>query len=497
MRILSLILVGLVVSACSSGTTAEEFPELGTGVLVIEVDAWRRDHLGLYGYDKATSVFLEKLAGRVMVFDNAWSTGAGAMPAAVSLLTGCDPILARRPSIEMADGSKLEPAFPWDVTDRLPRVAFQFLLHGYRTCLLSGGGALENLRGIRLGFEEAHWSARKETGGTRDRSLGEMEGELLDWARSLEDGDDWFAYLEASDLEGFHLSGEVAQGFEYEKGLDFVPPVGPGEPVFHALPRSRLAPGLETMADYVGAYDSALAKLDADLEHFLLSLGQHGILGRTTIVLVGGYGMGFGEAGLLADAGTLSEVDLAVPLIIRPALELEMPVGGRIPALVSLVDVGPTIMEMHGVDYPEGLAGRSMTGLMRGETDQVRDHAFAVGNIHAGFAVIDGRGMLVRAKPGVGSPPGLGESWFGLIDAGESVVELLLPRGVGLKPDAYRKGIEDEVWAKTLRGVGEAWAEKAKEVRQAVFEGEPGARTVQASAPRTLSEMPHWLRAGK
>ncbi|MCP5021021.1 MAG: sulfatase-like hydrolase/transferase [bacterium] len=484
------------------GGGGEEFPELGRGVLVIEVDAWRRDHLGLYGYDRATSVFLEKLAGRVMVFDNAWSTGAGAMPAAVSLLTGCDPILARRPGIELADGSKLEPAFPWDVTDRLPRVAFQFLQHGYRTCLLSGGGALENLRGIRLGFEEVHWSARKETGGTRDRSLGEMEDELIEWARSLDDGDNWFAYMEASDLEGFHLTGEVGEGFEYTRGLDFVPPVGPSEPVFHAMPRSRLAPSLETLADYVGAYDTALAKLDADLEHFLLSLGSHGILGRTTIVLVGGYGMGFGEAGLLADAGTLSEVDLAVPLMIRPALELGMPTGGRVSALVSLVDLGPTIMDMHGVDNPGGLAGRfmtgrSMTGLMRGTEDRIRDYAFAVGNIHAGFAVIDDKGMLIHAKPGVGGPSDLGASWFGLSKPCDEAVELLLPRGQGLLPDAYRRGDKDSARTELLLGVGEAWAKKAAGFRETAFERKTGKSSVKASARKADAELPDWLKVGK
>ncbi len=493
MRFFVLLWLGLGFMGCAPSAEEGEFPRLGRGVLVIEVDAWRRDHLGLYGYDKPTSPFLEKLAGRVLVFDSAWSTGAGAPPAAVSLLTGCDPIVARRPGIQLPGGDVLEPAFPWDITDHVPRVAFQFLLGGYRTCLIAGGGALESIRGLRLGFEEVRWPDRNVNGGAQDRSLSELEGELLDWTRSLQSDEDWFAYLEVSDLEAFQRGGEVAPEFKQAGAMDYVPPVGPAEPVFHALPSSRVTPGLESMADYVGAYDAALAKLDSDLEHLLFSLGEKGILGRTTVVLVGGYGMGFGEAGLLADAGTLSEVDLAVPLIIRPAPELEFTVGKRIPAVVSLVDVGPTLLHMHQADIPLDLAGISLAGLMSGTTDSVREHAFATGNIHGGFAVIDDRGMFVHSLPQVGGPPGLGRSWFGSEKPGLAPVEWLLPLGQGLLPGAYRKGVQDKERAKGLRAAGQEWARRGEALRDANFEGPGGSGRVEASAKEATMKKPSWL----
>ncbi|MBL4771812.1 MAG: hypothetical protein JKY61_11900, partial [Planctomycetes bacterium] len=243
--------------------------------------------------------------------------------------------------------------------------------------------------------------------------------------------------------------------------------------------------GAELARCLPGQEPEALAQLVAD-----------GTIGEGTIVLVGGYGMGFGEAGLLADAGTVSEVDLAVPLMIRPAPELEMPVGKRISALVSLVDVGPTIMSMHGVPYPKDLAGQSMSGLMRGITDKVRDHAFALADIHAGFAVIDDRGMLVHSLPQVGGPPGLGESWFGLEKPGEAAVELLLPRGAGLLPNAHRGGIADEERAQELRALGEAWAKRGLAIRDAVFVSPVKAGRVEASVREASMKRPVWLEAG-
>ncbi|MDF1836364.1 MAG: sulfatase-like hydrolase/transferase, partial [Planctomycetota bacterium] len=293
--------------------------------------------------------------------------------------------------------------------------------------------------------------------------------------------------------ENFHMGDGVDPGFEAGPELDYAPPVGPGEPVFHSLPGSRVMPGLESMGDYVGAYDSALARLDWDLEHLLKKLGEKGILGRTTVVLVGGYGMGFGEAGLMADAGTLSEVDLAVPLLIRPAPELEFPVGNRIPAVVSLVDLGPTLMHMHQVQLPPDLAGRSLAGLMLGNTDSVRDFAFAIGDIHAGFAVIDDRGMFVHSLPQVGGPPDLGTSWFGSVDQGAGPVEVLLPRGEGLRPDAYRAGVGDGARASELRAAGEAWAQNGQALRDMNFETPGGAGRVNASGKSTQGVRPAWL----
>ena len=60
--------------------------------------------------------------------------------------------------------------------------------------------------------------------------------------------------------------------------------------------------------------------------------------------------------------------------------------GGRVSdALVSQVDLYPTICELAGVPAPEWVQGRSLLPLVRRETDEVNDAVFAEITFHAAY----------------------------------------------------------------------------------------------------------------
>jgi N-sulfoglucosamine sulfohydrolase len=54
-------------------------------------------------------------------------------------------------------------------------------------------------------------------------------------------------------------------------------------------------------------------------------------------------------------------------------------------ALVSHVDLYPTLCELAGAPLPDGLAGRSLLPLARGETPEIRDELFAELTYHAAY----------------------------------------------------------------------------------------------------------------
>src|SRR3990172_4509814 len=66
----------------------EERPRL---VVLVSIDTLRADHLGLYGYGRATSPVLDALALESTVFDEAMSTSPWTLPAHATLLTGLYP----------------------------------------------------------------------------------------------------------------------------------------------------------------------------------------------------------------------------------------------------------------------------------------------------------------------------------------------------------------------------------------------------------------------
>lgn len=55
--------------------------------ILVVVDALRRDHLGMYGYDKPTSPAMDSMAHAGVVCDNAYSHGSQTFNSTASLLT--------------------------------------------------------------------------------------------------------------------------------------------------------------------------------------------------------------------------------------------------------------------------------------------------------------------------------------------------------------------------------------------------------------------------
>jgi len=60
-------------------------------ILILVVDALRKDHMSLYGYKRDTTPFLKSIVERTAIFTNAYSTSSWTYPAVASILTGLYP----------------------------------------------------------------------------------------------------------------------------------------------------------------------------------------------------------------------------------------------------------------------------------------------------------------------------------------------------------------------------------------------------------------------
>lgn len=454
--------LGLSVLGCggASSGSAEH------GLLVIAVDALRRDHLELYGSDRATMPFLARLADESLIFDDAWSTGAALQPPHVALLTGCDPLVAVSPRVPLADGSSVAPVLAWRVPQEVPHLPLEFLASGWATGGFFDHGGLSELSGFGFGFHDFVVSG--DSSATRDTGVRHVGPRVLDWLDDIGNRN-WFGYVHLNDLERMWTRGvdNLPIDFEPRPEIDYLVPQANSEPIFHAVPLSRKSEFQRSLAEFEAIYDTALLELDRGLEALYRGLEERDMLDRTTVVIIGTYGFGFGEAGLMVDAGTLSEVDLRVPLLLRPAPMLGLATGRREPALVSLIDVAPTLLDLAGIERPAGMHGRSWSRLLAGRTDRVREYAFALGGFHTGFAVVDDEYLFTHSMPGEGSPR-LAESWFGTRDPEHPIVEGLFARGERLRPGARLEGIADPVRGDRLRAAGESWFRSVGRVRDAL-----------------------------
>jgi arylsulfatase A-like enzyme len=168
-------------------------------VLVIAVDAWRADrHAGLGQSESNLRRYARFLASSVQ-FRSAWSTAPEMFPAHATLISGCDPRLARTPA-QLA--GRFEEG-EWFLPPEVPRIAESLLAAGWRTAAFVDDVRLAGPAGFAQGFQ--HF----EDPGTafRYRSQVDIYGvdgvarRFHEWIRGIESDEKWFAYLQLSDLD--------------------------------------------------------------------------------------------------------------------------------------------------------------------------------------------------------------------------------------------------------------------------------------------------------
>jgi N-sulfoglucosamine sulfohydrolase len=110
----------------------------------------------------------------------------------------------------------------------------------------------------------------------------------------------------------------------------------------------------------------------------LEALEANGLADNTLIVFTTDHGLAFpGSKATLYDRG------LGVMLILRGPGGF---IGGKVSdALVSHIDVYPTLCELAGIERPDFLQGTSLLPLIRGEAEEVREELFAEMTWHAAY----------------------------------------------------------------------------------------------------------------
>ena len=154
-------------------------------------------------------------------------------------------------------------------------------------------------------------------------------------------------------------------GDECDPSNDSMEPVLAFKP-FRDFLASWMPPGI-TDKDYVIAqYDGAIAYMDSCIQTVLTYLEARGILDDTIIVLNADHGETLYEHECWFDHHGLYDSNLHVPLIIR--YPERMPAGLRVSGYNQHKDLMPTLLELAGIESGIPFDGRSLMGMVRGET---------------------------------------------------------------------------------------------------------------------------------
>lgn len=333
-------------------------------ILVVVADALRADHLGCYGYSHPTSPTMDALGQEGVIGERLFCPGIPTHPSFTTLYTGQHPIthgiVAQSGSAELAREAPLLPEC--------------FIHAGYTTC------ALDNLWRARpwygRGYEYYIDPSIKHTLplATTCDTLNER---AIRWLRSHAD-EPFFLLMHYWDSHYPFTPPDRYKGLFYQGD-------NPADPENHSLDAwwkhsvgliarntwLRKEEGLITDAEYVIAlYDQEIRYLDDGVAHLLATLDELGIAENTLVMVIADHGESMTEHGIFFEHYGLYDCTLRIPLIARwPG---RLPGGRRLPQLLQMTDIAPTLLEAARLPVPKEMEGRSFLRLLTGEEEEAR-----------------------------------------------------------------------------------------------------------------------------
>lgn len=152
---------------------------------------------------------------------------------------------------------------------------------------------------------------------------------------------------------------------------------GPAEDPRWCRPPDPIPDTPETRRD-MAAFKASARALDAGMGVVFRALDETGLAGNTLVICTTDHGLAFPYMKCnLTDHGT------GVMLILRGPGGFE---GGRVcEAMVTHLDLFPTICELLEIEPPPWLQGRSLMPLVLGEASEIHDEIFAEVTYHASY----------------------------------------------------------------------------------------------------------------
>jgi arylsulfatase A-like enzyme len=352
--VLTLLLVsGLACRQHEPTPPADNRPSL----ILISIDTLRADHLGCYRYQRPTSPSIDQFAKTAVVFEQLVNPGGATLPVHLSMLTSLPPVV-----------HGIFAQNPQPLPEERITLAEQLSAAGYTTAAFTDGGFVSGQLGFDQGFD--HFD---DSGGHLEQILPRLE-HWLD--RNCHRP--FFLFLHTYDV---HSGKEL---LPYDSPADFRDLFTQGYDGFTgcigdrcgsellAWINSRLRAGDSAATELLSAadldylialYDGGIRHVDYEIGRLLDRLSDRGIYDRSLIILTSDHGEEFFEHGKLLHHQNYEE-NAVVPLIVK--LPDQRSAGARVSALVSTIDIMPTVLDVAGIEPNRQAWGESLLPVIAG-----------------------------------------------------------------------------------------------------------------------------------
>lgn len=315
----------------------------GMNVIIVLFDAASASHIQFLGYERATTPFLSELAEESFVFENAYAQASATPLSILALFTGSYPVGAELPNFK----GEIVPA----IADEAPTLASMLAeTHPRRQAWSANRWVCEEL-GYAQGYTDFYslWAD----------STGEVVRGVVSASYVREHAAARLDAIEGPFFSYLHF---------IEPHLPYQPPepyASLFDPEFRNLvdctakglrPYRRRQPDSAKLKNIVGLYDGNLAYADAELRSLLEPLMEDGTFEHSIFIFLSDHGEAFWEHGSRGHGLDVFDEVVRVPLMIRiPGMS-----GRRIPDVVELVDILPTVADLFAITPAGQLDGNSL-----------------------------------------------------------------------------------------------------------------------------------------
>lgn len=356
-------------------------------IILIVSDTFRRDHLPCYGNTSVIAPNLDDFSKDALIFEDFYPTSFPTVPARADLMTG-----------------RYTFAYlPWGPMSQDETTLANCLNKaGYNTAAVADTPFLtRNGYGHDRGFKDFVYVRGQLDGSQRDymhlqRPFSEENGYCA--AKTFKEAGDW---LQRHHKDQFFLYIDTWDPHEpWDPPAYYVKPYYPdynGEVIppnywdYKADGYSELDMELAR-----ACYQGEISMVDHWFGYFMERVRVLGLLENTAVLFLSDHGFYFGEHGLFGkrrfrwpdgsnfEEGFAKGMTVDERMVYRSPLHNEvtqvpmmmhMPgvTGRRVPGLVSMPDLMPTILEMAGAPIPERVQARSILPLIEGRANTIHD----------------------------------------------------------------------------------------------------------------------------
>jgi len=391
----------LLSSACA--------PDGDTGppnLVLISLDDLSAHHIGAYGYERPTTPFLDQLARRGTLFENAVAQATWTLPSHASMLSsrfvgghGVWNIERRFPEGPALIQEVLRDA-GWDtaaftaclfVSERygLDR-GFDVMQTELKPAQEITALALEHLDSLGdrpfflfLHYYDVHQPFDEPNPYGQDFAEGLSVEELEDgWrmagligreARDLDEED--IAWLEQL-FPKSRIRHHIKQAVEHGSVL--------GDRIMNFVYRYLAGRGAEALEARKARYDNGIANMDKRLSELFERLAKYPWFDNTVFMITSDHGESFNEPpGVIGHGGPGYSEQARVPLIV---VGKDIQPGHRVAQATASVDIAPTLLELAGVPAPDDFQGQGFGAALRG--GGVEQRPILTGALDAGNAAV-------------------------------------------------------------------------------------------------------------